>query len=109
MQTKRERGSRIGSRWISPVVLKSHPQCPHCGTTLQAGEWYNYGGDAVCGECFRFKPKTIKHGQVTARLARTGLVIDQQRGINFWIATTKEAQGKPIFELIDAPETRSST
>lgn len=86
----------IGRRWLSPILMKSQPQCPHCGVPLEANTWMVHNNNATCKVChdMRLRPSW---DDVTMRIiGALGIVAGFHHGIKFFIATKKEVYGKSI-------------
>jgi len=100
MQKRTSRGRGIGGKWMSPIVTSSHPQCPHCGLTLDAKTWANCFGDACCAGCALNQMPRCHDTLMLKQLAQIGLVTAIHHGVRFFIAVTEHAANVAIEVLI---------
>lgn len=101
MAKARRTETGIGTRWTSPLMMKSQPQCPYCGEPLDAQTWIAYMGDATCKQCADMQSGKPYDRLMISQLGPLGLVQSPQHGISFWIAIKKEAWKKSILSLIN--------
>lgn len=100
MQKRTSRPGRIGRKWLSPIQMSSHPQCPCCGVTLDAGTWAVNRGDAECQACARERSPKCYDSVALQQLARLGLVTTVHHGIRFFVAVNEPCQNVAIAVLL---------